>query len=414
MKKKFLAVLAVVGLSLAFLPTAQAVPQFARMYSYNCSTCHYPGYGQLNKFGYEFRAAGYRLPKDIGKDMNEGAFDASKYMSIRFSAGGSLKTTTTPNNVPVPDSASFTLGGASLFMGGGISKNFFAYSELGFGNGTGIFPGSSPSFSDVKMGYVTGTETDFWTIRCGKFNADGFAGSDRGPIGNASIASVVRPTGTGAEIGYTHEDTRITLGFYNGIQNAQMTGLVSTSNGKPVTSTSIQAPTSDSNNAKDLQLFVNQFIGDDGLAINATFYNGFNDSGTTSTDADWAGVEYFNTALFVSSPVVKNLDIKAGGELGQTNAGIFSTTGAVGPTTGGVFAELDYEMDEITPLGLRWDYTATDLNKQYTDTQKFTFGALTPVVENIYLNPQYVLTMTDAAAGYTYAHAVQGSLNVFF
>ncbi|HJT23867.1 MAG TPA: hypothetical protein VJ873_04785, partial [bacterium] len=353
-------------------------------------------------------------------DMNEGAFDASKYVSIRFSAGVKGTTTTQPSNVPIPDSASFTLGGASLFMGGGISKNFFAYSELGFGNGTGIFPGTVPSFSDIKMGYVTGTETDFWTIRAGKFNADGFAGSDRGPVGNASIASVVRPVGTGAELGYTHDDTRITLGFYNGIQNAQKTGLVSTSNGAPVTSNSIQAPTSDNNNAKDFQIFVNQFIGDDGLAVNATYYNGFNESigangnTTTTADADWAGQEYYNAALFVSSPVVKNLDVKAGGELGQTNAGVFSTTGKVGPTTGGVFAELDYEMDEITPLGLRWDYTATDLNKQYTDTQKFTFGALTPVVENIYLNPQYTLTMTDAAAGYTYAHAVQGSLNVFF
>ena len=412
MKNKLFAALAVVGMSLAFLPTAQAVPQFARMYSYNCSTCHYPGYGQLNKFGYEFRAAGYRLPKDIGKDMNEGAFDASKYLSIRFSAGVKGTTVQTPNNAPVPDSASFTLGGASLFMGGGISKNFFAYSEFGFGNGTGIFPGTSPSFSDIKMGYVTGTETDFFTIRAGKFNADGFAGSDRGPVGNAKIASAVRPTGTGAELGYTHDDTRVTLGFYNGIQNYQSTGL-----GK---NSAIQAPTSDDNNAKDLQIFVNQFIGDDGLAVNATFYNGFDESlnanGVTTAvaNADWAGKEYYNTALFVSSPVVKNLDIKAGGELGQTNSGIFSTTGAVGPTTGGVFAELDYEMDEITPIGLRWDYTATDLNKQYTDTQIFTLGVLAPVVENIYLNPQYSLTMANAAAGYTYTHNLQGSLNVFF
>lgn len=412
MKNRLLAVLAVVGLSLAFLPAARAVPQFARMYSYNCSTCHYPGYGQLNKFGYEFRAAGYRLPKDIGKDMNDGNFDASKYMSIRFSAGGALKTTAKPNNAPVPDSASFTLGGASIFMGGAISKNFFAYSELGLGNGTGIFPGTSPNFSDVKMGYVTGTETEFWTIRGGKFNADGFAGSDRGPIGNAKIASVVRPTGTGAELGYTHDDTRVTLGFYNGIQNYQSTGLGNSS--------AIQAPTSDNNNAKDLQIFVNQFIGDDGLAVNATFYNGFNESlnanGVTTAvaNADWAGQEYYNTALFVSSPIVKNLDIKAGGELGQTNTGVFSVSGPVGPTTGGVFAELDYEMDEITPIGLRWDYTSTDLNKQFTDTQIFTLGVLTPVVENIYLNPQYSLTMANASAGYTYTHNLQGSLNVFF
>lgn len=414
MKNLRFAVLAGLGLVLCLSSSAWAVPMFARMYSYNCSTCHYPGYGQLNKFGYNFRAAGYRIPADIGKDMNDGKFDASNYITARFSAGGSLKTTTQPNNVAVPDNGSFTLGGASIFLGGGISKHFFAYSELGLGNGTGVFSGSAPSLSDVKMGYVTGNENEFFTLRVGKFNADGFAGSDRGPIGNASIASAVRPTGTGMELGYTHADTRVTLAFFNGIQNPTTTGLVG-SNGKPVTTSSLQSPTSDTNNAKDIQLFVNQFIGDDGMAVNATFYNGFNASVGNAT-GDAAGQEYYNTALFVSSPILKSLDLKAGGELGQTNSGVFATSGAVGPTTGGFFGELDYGLDELTPLVFRYDYTATNLNVQYTDTQKFTLGVLSPLSEgmNIYMNPTYTLTMSNASAGYTYAHALSDSLYVFF
>jgi hypothetical protein len=273
------------------------------------------------------------------------------------------------------------------------------------------------------MGYVTGTEDEFFTVRVGKFGADGFAGSDRGPIGNATIAGTVRPTGTGLELGYTHQDTRVTLAFWNGIQNATTTGLVN-SKGQPVTSTSIQAPASDTNNAKDIQLFINQFIGDDGLAINATFYNGFNGAinavtgaAQTSTDADWTGEEYYNTALFFSSPVVKNLDFKAGGELGQTNAGIFPTSSTVGAfATGGFFGELDYTLDEMTPLVLRWDSTSTNIKVQYTDIEKITFGALTPLAEGtqIYMNPTYTLTMTNASAGYTYAHALSDSLFVFF
>ena len=419
MDKRLFAVLATVGLSLCCLPNVQATPMFARMYSYNCSTCHYPGYGQLNKFGYNFRAAGYRIPADIGKEMNDGKFDAANYFCARFSAGGTAKTSE-GSPTTVPDTASFSLGGASLYMGGGVNKNFFVYSELGLGNGSGIFSGSPPSVSSARVGYVTGNENEFFTLRIGKFSADGFAGSDRGPIGNATIAGTVRPTGTGLELGYTHADTRVTLDFWNGIQNAQITGLVG-SNGKPVTTSSLEAPASDDNNAKDLQLFVNQFIGDDGLAINGTFYNGFNEAlnanGTLNAvvNPDWAGQEYYMAAVFLSSPIVKNLDAKAGGELGQTNSGVFATTGPAGPTTAGAFVELDYEADEITPVVLRWDTTTANLNAAYQDTEKFTLGALTPFVQNVYMNPTYSLTMNNPnAGGYTMTHQVSDSLYVFF
>ncbi|HUO57562.1 MAG TPA: hypothetical protein VMV05_05235 [bacterium] len=420
MRKLGLPVLTGLVLFLGLAPLAWSVPMFARMYSYNCSTCHYPGYGQLNKFGYFFRAAGYRIPKDIGKDMNDGKFDLANYVTARFSAGGSAKTTSNASGAPTADNGSFTLGGASLYLGGGIAKNYFSYSELGLGNGTGVFSGSAPSLSSVKMGFVTGSENDFFTVRVGKFGADGFAGSDRGPIGNASIASAVKPTGTGLELGYTHDDTRVTLAVWDGIQNPTTTGLVST-NGKAVTSTSIQAPTSDSNNSKDLQIFVNQFIGDDGLAINATYYNGYNAAvGATASSGgtgDSAGQEFYNAALFASSPIVKDLDIKAGIEAGQTNSGIFTTTGLASPTGGGFFGELDYSVAEITPIVFRWDYTTTDYNNQYADTQKFTLGSLIPLADwmNVYTNPTLALTRTDTgSAGYNDSYALSDSLFVFF
>ena len=405
-----------------------AIPAFARMYSYSCSTCHDPGYGQLNKFGYKFRAAGYRIPTDIGKEMNDGKFDVTNYIAARYTAGLSATTKTNADGSPTPDNASFTLGGASIFVGGGISKNFFSYSELGLGNGTGIFSGSAPTFSDVKIGYVTGSENDFFTLRIGKFGADGFAGSDRGPVGNATIAGTVRPTGTGAELGYTHDDTRVTLAFYDGIQNTQYTGLDSTSNGTPATTSTLQAPTADSNNAKDIQLFVNQFIGDDGTAINAEFYNGFNGAvnfdGTPTTPktggtGDASGQEWYNTALFISFPVIKNLSFKAGGEYGQTGTGIFAANGSGSGATAGFFGEVDYEMDEITPLVFRWDSTTANVNAANADTQKFTLGALTPFVQQVYMNPTFTLTNAHStvagyAASYNDTFAFTDSLSVFF
>ena len=407
---------------LSLLPKAEAVPMFARMYSYNCSTCHYPGYGQLNKFGYKFRAAGYRIPSDIGKDMNDGKFDITNYAAFRFSAGLSATTVSNANKSVTPDNASFTLGGASLYLGGGISKNFFLYSELGLGDGSGVFPGSSPSLSSAKMGYVSGTEDDFFTVRVGKFGADGFGGSDRGPVGNSTISSAVKPTGTGLELGYTHNDFRATVSFYNGIQNLQYNGLDKTSTGAANTA-SPTATTSDSNNAKDIELTVNQFIGDDGLAVNWFFYNGFNGSiaqnganyaVNTGGTGDATGQEYYNTAFFVSSPVVKNLDVKAGFQYGQTNSGVFAQAGPVGLTSEGGFAEIDYEADEITPLAFRFDDTTSNANSP-VDTMKFTLGALTPFVQNIYMNPQLTLTMADqGTVGYNDTYKVSDSLNLFF
>jgi hypothetical protein len=427
MIKKLQAVLLLAGLSLGLVTSANAVPMFARMYSYSCSTCHAPGYGQLNKFGYNFRAAGYRIPKDIGKVQNDGKFDFGNYSTARFSAGGTLKTSTQPSNVPIPDSATFTLGGASLYLGGGVSKNFFVYSEFGLGNGTGVFPGTTPSLSSAKVGYVTGTEDEFFTVRLGKFSSDGYGGSDRGPIGTPSITSAVKPTGTGLELGYTNHDTRVTVAFWNGIQNATLTDLYD--KGAPVTTSSLQAPSSDTNNAKDIQIFVNQFIGDDGLAINATFYNGFNDSlsATGGTNAnnnpDWAGQEFYNTALFLSVPVVKNLEFKTGIERGQTNTGIFSTTStaAASEPAGGFFGEVTYEADEVTPIVARFDYTTTDQNVQYTDTMKITVGALTPLAEGdvVYMNPTFSATLTDKApagptpAGYAAVYQWSDSLYLF-
>jgi hypothetical protein len=420
---KYLAALAV--LTLCCSQKAMALPVFARMYSYNCSTCHYPGYAELNKFGYNFRAAGYRIPSDIGKDMNDGKVDITNYLTARFSAGVKASTTTNANGTAVPDSASINLGSPSLYMAGGISTNFFAYSELNLGNGTGIFSGSAPSLSSAKLGYVTGTENNFFTFRIGKFGASGFGAADSEPVGSPTISGTVKPTETGMEFGYTHDDTRVTLGIYDGIQSDSYTGLDSTTNGTPATTTTLQAPASDNNNSKDIQLFVNQFIGDDGFALTGEFYNGYNGdvntngSATTPTTGtgDAPGQEFYNTALFLSSPVpaIKNLEFRTGIEYGQANSGLLGGTVGIGvPATTGAFLELEYAMADITPLVFRWDTTTTNVEAANADTEKFTLGAVTPFVQTVYMNPTCTLTQTNTNAGYNNAWAFSDSMYVFF
>ena len=57
---------AFVSASLLFLlnvPTASAIPAFARKYETSCQTCHV-GFPKLNAFGEAFRLNGYRMPKE--------------------------------------------------------------------------------------------------------------------------------------------------------------------------------------------------------------------------------------------------------------------------------------------------------------------------------------------------------------
>ena len=66
-KKAFIVVyaaLAVIALQIADKGTS-ALPMFARRYGVGCSTCHTSA-PRLNETGYQFRAAGFRMPNEIG------------------------------------------------------------------------------------------------------------------------------------------------------------------------------------------------------------------------------------------------------------------------------------------------------------------------------------------------------------
>src|SRR5688572_22329122 len=47
---------------------ASAMPMFARRYGVPCSTCH-TSPPRLNETGYRFRAAGFRMPEELGKNV---------------------------------------------------------------------------------------------------------------------------------------------------------------------------------------------------------------------------------------------------------------------------------------------------------------------------------------------------------
>src|SRR5215510_591284 len=57
------------------------MPMFARKYGVPCTTCHTTA-PRLNETGYRFRAAGFRMPEEIGRRSEE-PFDIFDYLSAR-------------------------------------------------------------------------------------------------------------------------------------------------------------------------------------------------------------------------------------------------------------------------------------------------------------------------------------------
>jgi hypothetical protein len=60
------------------VPRADAMPNFARKYSLSCSACH-TVVPRLNETGFNFRAAGYRMPDEIGKAIE--TFNLGDYIT---------------------------------------------------------------------------------------------------------------------------------------------------------------------------------------------------------------------------------------------------------------------------------------------------------------------------------------------
>ena len=62
--------LAVAGSAILTVPSAEAIPAFARKYATSCQTCH-TVFPKLNAFGTAFRFNGYRMPKETEEMIKE-------------------------------------------------------------------------------------------------------------------------------------------------------------------------------------------------------------------------------------------------------------------------------------------------------------------------------------------------------
>jgi hypothetical protein len=177
------------ALAMARGVTLKSMPMFARKYNVACSFCH-TTIPRLNGTGYKFRAAGFRMPEDIGKESTK-KFEFGNVFSARVQARFDVQATNQPNGAPVanvvagvPGKRIMTIAPsfqeATIYpLTGSFGKYFGALSELSV---------SPEDFFEVENAYlrvVVGNENTFFTSRIGIFHPwEGFGASDR-PLSNA-------------------------------------------------------------------------------------------------------------------------------------------------------------------------------------------------------------------------------------
>jgi hypothetical protein len=179
------AVLAIAGTLTAGAPQARAMTNFARKYNVGCSYCH-TQIPALNEAGYKFRAAGFRLPDDIGKDDDK-KFDLGDYFAARLQSRWDTQVTNQPNGArsanllpsgapgPRTTTNAISFMEATLYpLTGAWGKYLSSLSELS------TSPEDVFEIENAYVRFVKGKSDKFFTGRVGVFHPwEGYGASDR-------------------------------------------------------------------------------------------------------------------------------------------------------------------------------------------------------------------------------------------
>jgi hypothetical protein len=181
---------------------AVAMPMFARKYNVGCSTCH-TTIPRLNQAGYKFRAAGFRMPEEIGKEQ-ETKFELGNYFSARIQGRYDTQATNQPNGAAVFNTVTGGAPGprtttnaisfqeATLYpLTGSWGKYLSSESELS------VAPEDFFEVENAYVRFVKGNQKNFFTARAGVFHPwEGFGASDR-PFSNGRPLFQTSPISSG-------------------------------------------------------------------------------------------------------------------------------------------------------------------------------------------------------------------------
>jgi hypothetical protein len=375
--KKYLFLAVVIGVSSILPSQSYGIPAFARKYQMDCTMCHEP-VPRLNEFGYKFRAAGFRLPEEIGK--GEASRDYSDYISARVVFAGTDKSTKgSDNNSLVNQSGQMNIGfqSASIYaLCGAFGPHISAWSEFGYSPGAG---NGTINIGNAFMRLTYGDTASFWSIRIGVFSAiEGYGASDASispssPLLKGAgqtwmgpkLASTLYTPGAGeagAEVGFNMNRLSIHAGIFNGGYNnggAFQAAIGGNAN---------KVANSPSYNSKDLMLFANYMLDEHGGGISAYGFMGSIDfanpvaSLASNPMADFPD-QYMRYGIYASTPTFSGFKILAGLAMGTDKEWSVDTTihpykGKIADSTSasmGYFVEPDFRFDKEWSVGARYD-----------------------------------------------------------
>jgi hypothetical protein len=354
--------------------TVIAMPMFARRLGVSCSTCH-TSPPRLNETGYQFRAAGYRMPAEIGKGGENKPFNFFDYNGVRLQAR--YDATRARSGPDAPHNNNFNLFAAELYAftgawGKRLSSNLKAT----------IYPEKSYDTEDhlrvegnIKL--TVGGEKRFFEVRAGvPHPMEGFGASD-------STITNTRPylqeqaanfNQTTFFTPWNFHQAGVTFGYYQGrtaVRALMLAGVRfhDDDNDHAPEPFGRREPFTDSSSrfkhsGVDLQLLVNHILHHNGGSVTLYYYHGnislpiANPDGTFQPDGSFRN-DFARIAFYASYPVAKRLTLLGGVQRGRDDiatGGRFTSLGAYTEAAVPV-------INDLTHAGFRVDWFDPARNK---------------------------------------------------
>jgi hypothetical protein len=369
---------------LLFVATdSNAMPNFARKYGKNCSLCH-TEVPKLNRNGFEFRSAGYRMPDEIGQP--EGKLELGDFFAARIQMQENSTSGSKASGAPVTSSNQLTFFEATLYpLTGSWGSNYASLVELS------MAPGEAFEVENAYIRGVWGDQTNGWFS--GKIGVmhpqEGFGAADR-PLGN-NRPLIQKQSSTGnpfylwnidemaAEVGYYWPQTGTNLSAR--ISN----GVMWRPDGDKPIADPVQGgaltkdPSAPGLNHKNWQVVLNQYVNKDS-GFELYYYRGEIPFGDTLVVQPFTTNTFSRFAAYANWYVIpKKLNLLGGVLVANDSLADASLTGqmrdgttvagtAVGKS-GGYFLEADYEVTE-THLAFGGRYDSFDPSKNVAHNSK--------------------------------------------
>jgi hypothetical protein len=367
MSKKFIATMCVMLVAgfLVFASDSQAMPNFARKYGADCTMCH-TNVPKLNRIGYEFRGAGYRLPSEIGKD--EKPFNLGDFFGARIQEQYTWQDHNDKTASKDYTSSHLEFYEATLYpLTGSWGKYFGSIVELS------MAPGDIFEVENAYVRGVYGDENGWFSARIGVMHPwEGFGASDR-VLGN--IRPLFQGTqGTGASSGkgspfylWNLDESALELGYYlaktgttiqarisNGVfWNDEAGKLIDPAQGGEFAKGKYEPGWND----PSYELFLNQIILNES-GISAYWYRGVIPFPDPGLDVETTRDTFNRYAVYANAFVwPSKVNLLAGYEYGHDSLKDNNVTGHTNlGDTWGWFGEVDYHATDKLAFAARYDF----------------------------------------------------------